>query len=137
MELSGTPYWLNEREKIQKEMEDIVAHYRAVAAKYKGWHTHFQMLCSGMGAASTVLSSSGLATSFTGAGMVVSGPLIAIALLLTMVSTSISLNIRLVMCKAKKRERLGQTLWKYLWKKEVYFTDLEVCALKWLIRFSR
>ena len=64
------------------------------------------MLCSGMGAALTVLSSSGLATSFTGAGVVVGGPLIAVASLLTMVSTSISLNIRLVMCKAQKRERL-------------------------------
>jgi len=39
VELSGTPYRLNEKEKTQKEMEDIVAPCRAVAAKYKGWHT--------------------------------------------------------------------------------------------------
>ena len=106
---SATEFRRDEIESIKNNLEKQLVHYYQTSAKFKRWHTRCQTVCAVSSGAAVVLTTSGLAASLSAVGVVVGGPLIAIATCFSLVSTSCIGAVKFFLHKAKKHEKI-QTL---------------------------
>ena len=106
---SATKFRRAEIELIKTNLENQLVHYYETSAKFKRWHTRFQMVCALTSGVATILTGSGLAASLSAVGVAVGGPLIATATLFSLVSTSCMVTIKFFLRKAKKHKKI-QTL---------------------------
>ncbi len=103
---TATQYRRAEIKAIKLTLESQKAHYEKTSAKFKRWHTRGQTACALTGGAATILTGSGLATSLSAVGIVVGGPLIAAATVLSLAATSLSVTVKFFLQKAKKHQKI-------------------------------
>ena len=106
---SATKYRRDEIEKMKKNLENHLVHYYQTSAKFKRWDTRCKSVCALTGGVAAILTGSGLGASLSAVGVVVGGPLIAIGILFSLVSTSSMGPSKFFLRKAKKYEKI-QTL---------------------------
>ena len=102
---SATKFRRDEIESIKTNLEKQLVHYYQTSAKFKQWHTRCQTVCAVSSGAAVVLTTSGLAASLSAVGVVVGGPLIAIATCFSLVSTSCIGAVKFFLHKAKNTKK--------------------------------
>lgn len=102
----ATQYRRAEIKAMKLTLENQQAHYEKTSAKFKRWHTRCQTACALTGGAATILTGSGLAASLSAVGIVVGGPLIGIATVFSLTSTSLGVTVKFFLQKAKKHKKI-------------------------------
>lgn len=105
---AGTSFRRGEVEKIKQALTERQAHHSETAGKFKNWHTRFAVVGAFSGALATLCPGSGLATSLSVAGLPVTGPLLALSIVLSMLSTSSICSVHFFWRRYYKHERLAR-----------------------------
>lgn len=90
---------------VQSTLENEIAHYGKVRKRYKRAHAALHKASVATGSASVILSGSSLATSLTGFGLVVGGPLAGVAGLLGVASAALATCCKQLLRKVSKHEQ--------------------------------
>ena len=89
----------------QKELENEISHYQQISKKYKRVKSIADAIATSTGILTVLLSSSGLAVSLSGIGIVVGAPLAGIAGLMGLVSTAVGASSGRLNKKITKHEK--------------------------------
>ena len=89
----------------QKELENEISHYRKVSKKYKRANSIAHTSSTLTGVLAAVLSSTGLAVSLSGIGVIAGAPLAGIAGLLGFISTTMTIGSKKLNKKITKHEK--------------------------------
>ena len=89
----------------QKELENEISHYRKVSKKYKRANSIAHTSSTLTGVMAAVLSSTGLAVSLSGIGVIAGAPLAGIAGLLGFLSTTMTISSKKLNKKITKHEK--------------------------------
>ena len=89
----------------QKELENEISHYRKVSKKYKRANSIAHTSSTLTGVTAAVLSSTGLAVSLSGIGVIAGAPLAGIAGLLGFISTTMTIGSKKMNRKITKHEK--------------------------------
>ena len=89
----------------QKELENEISHYRKVSKKYKRANSIAHTSSTLTGVIAAVLSSTGLAVSLSGIGVIAGAPLAGIAGLLGFISTTMTIGSKKLNKKITKHEK--------------------------------
>ena len=90
----------------QKELENEISHYRKVSKKYKRANSIAHTSSTLTGVLAAVLSSTGLAVSLSGIGVIAGAPLAGIAGLLGFISTTMTIGSKKLNKKITKHEKI-------------------------------
>ena len=107
----------------QKELENEISHHRKVSKKYKRANSIAHTSSTLTRVMATVLSSTGLAVSLSGIGVIAGAPLAGIAGLLGFISTAMTIGSKKMNTKITKHEKtislaesLQLSICKLIWK---------------------
>ena len=89
----------------QKELENEISSHKKTLKKYKRVHSIFIASSATAGTAAILLSSSGLAVSLSGIGIIVGAPLAGVAGLLGLISASLTVGSKRLDKKIMKHEK--------------------------------